>query len=53
MTKDPVTVMPGQLAIEALKTMEIKGVNCCVVTDDNHNVIGLITMREIKTSGII
>ena len=52
MTRDPITVRPSQLAIEALKTMEIKGVNCCVVTDDNEDIAGLITMREIKTSGI-
>ena len=52
MTRDPITVRPSQLAIEALKTMEIKGVNCCVVTDDNDDIAGLITMREIKTSGI-
>lgn len=52
MSENPITIKADILAIEALQVMERKEINCCLVSDNEGFLAGLITMRDIKTSGI-
>ena len=52
MSKTPVTVMSGELAITALNTLRRKNISCMPVLK-NGEIIGIIRMQAIINAGII
>lgn len=53
MTRTPKTIESGKLAVEALKLMKEKNVNCLPVLDDNNKPIGTIRWHDIVHAGIV
>ena len=47
------TIASGTLAIEALEMMEQYKITALVVTDNDHNIAGIIHMHDLLQSGII
>jgi arabinose-5-phosphate isomerase len=52
MTKNPKTIKPEQLAIEAMNIMELYKITAIVVTDDNKRPIGILHMHDLLQAGI-
>ncbi|MDO8953587.1 MAG: KpsF/GutQ family sugar-phosphate isomerase [Gammaproteobacteria bacterium] len=52
MTKNPKTIRPNHLAIEALNTMELYKITALVVTDQKNNVMGVLHMHTLLEAGI-
>ncbi len=53
MTTTPKTIQSEKLAVEALKLMKEKNVNCLPVLDDNNKPIGTIRWHDIVHAGIV
>jgi len=52
MTKSPKTINSGELAVEALNIMKVKGVSCMPVINGN-TVVGTIRIHDIINYGIV
>lgn len=53
MTHTPKTIESGKLAVEALKLMKEKNVNCLPVLDENGKPVGTIRWHDIVHAGIV
>ena len=53
MPAECVTVHPGVLAAEGLKIMEDREINALLVVDDDHRLVGVLTMHDLLRSGVI
>lgn len=53
MTKTPKTIESDKLAVEALKLMKEKNVNCLPVLDENNKPVGTIRWHDIVHAGIV
>ena len=53
MTASCVTVPPNMLAAEGLKIMEDKEINSLLVVDDDHRLIGVLSMHDLLRAGVI
>lgn len=53
MTAECVTVSPGILAAEGLKIMEDREINSLLVVDENHRLIGVLSMHDLLRAGVI
>lgn len=53
MTKTPIIIESGKLAIDALNIMKDRGVSCMPVISDKSHVIGTIRIHDIIRYGIV
>lgn len=53
MTKSPLTIQQGLLAIEALRIIKDNNVSCLIVTDNNKKAVGTIRIQDIIGVGIV
>ena len=53
MTAECVTVSPGMLAAEGLKIMEDREINSLLVVDEEHRLIGVMSMHDLLRAGVI
>jgi len=55
MNKNPITISPEALAIDALEMMENRGrsINILPVVDENHKFLGIIKLHDLLKEGFI
>jgi arabinose-5-phosphate isomerase len=53
MTAECVTVSPNILAAEGLKIMEDREINSLLVVDEEHRLIGVLSMHDLLRAGVI
>ncbi|HKY69912.1 MAG TPA: KpsF/GutQ family sugar-phosphate isomerase [Gammaproteobacteria bacterium] len=53
MTTTPKTVLPGLLAAEALRIMELNKINGFFVVNEEHEVVGAFNMHDLLQSGVL
>lgn len=53
MTKDPITVTPDKLAVEALKILKEKKIDELPVVDQAHRPVGLLDVHDLLKVGIV
>ncbi len=53
MTAECITVSPGMLAAEGLKIMEDREINSLLVVDEEHRLIGVMSMHDLLRAGVI
>ncbi len=53
MTARCVTVAPNMLAAEGLKIMEDREINSLLVVDEEHRLIGVLSMHDLLHAGVI
>ena len=53
MTKTPSYIYPEMLAVDALKLLKERSLNCLPIVDNDMHVIGTITLQMIVKAGII
>ena len=52
MTKKPITIQSGRLAVEGLKVLKENNVSCVMVMEGNK-VVGTIRLQDIIGIGIV
>ncbi len=53
MTAQCVTVSPNMLAAECLKIMEDREINSLLVVDEEHRLVGVLSMHDLLRAGVI
>lgn len=53
MTAECVTVQPNMLAAEGLKIMEDREINSLLVVDEDHRLVGVLSMHDLLRAGVI
>jgi arabinose-5-phosphate isomerase len=53
MTRDPVTIAPNTLAVEALNVMEGRKITSIVVVDDHKHVGGVVHLHDMWQTGMV
>jgi arabinose-5-phosphate isomerase len=53
MTAECVTIQPNMLAAEGLKIMEDREINSLLVVDEDHRLIGVLSMHDLLRAGVI
>ncbi|NOT43865.1 MAG: KpsF/GutQ family sugar-phosphate isomerase [Acidobacteria bacterium] len=53
MTRDPVTVPPSLLAVEALRVLDQRKITAIVVTDSDHRVAGVVHLHDLWRTQMI
>ncbi|HHM05628.1 MAG TPA: KpsF/GutQ family sugar-phosphate isomerase [Gammaproteobacteria bacterium] len=53
MTREPKTIGPGQLAVEALQLMESTAINGLLVVDADHKLVGALNMHDLLRAGVM
>jgi arabinose-5-phosphate isomerase len=53
MTAQCVTVSPNVLAAECLKIMEDREINALLVVDEEHRLVGVLSMHDLLRAGVI
>ena len=53
MTVECVTVSPNILAAEGLKVMEDREINALLVVDEDHRLVGVLSMHDLLRAGVI
>jgi arabinose-5-phosphate isomerase len=53
MTAECITVAPNLLAAEGLKIMEDREINSLLVVDENHRLVGVLSMHDLLRAGVI
>ncbi len=53
MTAECVTVSPNMLAAEGLKIMEDREINSLLVVDEEHRLVGVLSMHDLLRAGVI
>lgn len=53
MTKNPITVEPRMLALEAMRILEEKKIDEVPVVDKNHKPIGLLDVQDLLKAGLV
>lgn len=53
MTTECVTIQPNMLAAEGLKIMEDREINSLLVVDENHRLVGVLSMHDLLRAGVI
>lgn len=53
MTAECVTVAPNLLAAEGLKIMEDREINSLLVVDEQHRLVGVLSMHDLLRAGVI
>ena len=53
MTAECITVSPNMLVAEGLKIMEDREINSLLVVDEEHRLIGVLSMHDILRAGVI
>jgi len=53
MTTECVTVSPNILAAEGLKVMEDREINALLVVDEDHRLVGVLSMHDLLRAGVI
>jgi len=53
MTAQCVTVLPNVLAAECLKIMEDREINALLVVDEEHRLVGVLSMHDLLRAGVI
>ena len=47
MTRNPVTIGPATLAVEALNRMESRRITSLIVIDDDHHLLGMVHLHDL------
>jgi arabinose-5-phosphate isomerase len=47
MTRNPITISPSTLAVEALKIMEERKISSLIVVDDRRHVLGVLHLHDL------
>lgn len=53
MTKNPITISPGRLAVEALRVLEEKKIDEIPVVDCRHKPVGLLDIQDVLKAGLV
>lgn len=53
MTQNPIYIHGNMMAIDALKLLKTKSLNCLPVVDDENKVVGTVTLQMIVKAGIV
>ena len=53
MTAECITIAPNMLAAEGLKIMEDREINALLVVDEEHRLVGVLTMHDLLRAGVI
>lgn len=53
MTKNPVTILPGKLAVEALRILEEKKIDELPVVDKNRKPVGMLDVQDVLRAGLV
>jgi arabinose-5-phosphate isomerase len=53
MTAECVTAAPNMLAAEGLKIMEDREINSLLVVDEDHRLVGVLSMHDLLRAGVI
>ena len=53
MHKDPFTIQPEKLAIEAVEIMEQRKINALLVTDENGVLVGALNMHDLLLAKVV
>jgi len=53
MTRSPVTVAPGALAVEAVRTMEDRRINQLLVVDDARTLVGALHIHDLLLAKVV
>lgn len=53
MTTECVTIQPNMLAAEGLKIMEDREINSLLVVDEDHRLVGVLSMHDLLRAGVI
>lgn len=53
MTRDPVTVNPDMLAVEAMRILQEKKIDEVPVTDKNNKPVGLLDVQDLLKAGLV
>ncbi len=53
MTAQCVTIPPNMLAVEGLKIMEDREINSLLVVDEEHRLVGVMSMHDLLRAGVI
>jgi arabinose-5-phosphate isomerase len=53
MTKKPITVKKNQLAVEALRILEIKKIDEVPVVDNLHRPVGMLDVQDLLKAGLV
>jgi arabinose-5-phosphate isomerase len=53
MTRSPLAFSPGQLALEAMRSLQERGVDDAPVVDENNTPVGLLDVQELLRAGLM
>ena len=53
MTAECVTIQPNMLAAQGLKIMEDREINSLLVVDEEHRLVGVLSMHDLLRAGVI
>jgi len=53
MTKNPITVAPGMLAVEAARILQEKKIDELPVADKNKRPVGLLDIQDLLKAGLL
>jgi len=53
MTRQPRTISPNKLAVEAVKLMQEAKVYALLVLDDQQRLVGAVSMHDLMRAGIV
>lgn len=53
MTKNPITISPDRLAVEALRVLEEKRIDEIPVVDVRHKPVGLLDIQDVLKAGLV
>ena len=53
MTRNPKSILPDQLAAEALQLMDSKRINALPVVDEQQQLLGAINMHDLLRAGVV
>jgi arabinose-5-phosphate isomerase len=53
MSRGPVTIAPGQAAVEAAELMQRRRISALPVTDENGRVCGAFNMHDLLRAGVV
>ena len=53
MTKNPVTILPEKLAVEALRILEERKIDELPVVDKKGRPVGLLDVQDVLRAGLV
>ena len=53
MKRNPLTMPPEKLAVEAVRLMETRRINGLLVVDQNQRLVGALNMHDLFKAGVV